>query len=133
LWSAPITTDEDRKQLLRTLLEEVNISLHRDHTEGRADLMLRWKGDAPHGNCHSPPVASKASLRHSWGIPCHQPSDDPQEGELLTVADTANQLGLAPSTLHRWLATDSSPANSSPLAHPGGSGSPTTSARALRR
>jgi hypothetical protein len=43
------------------------------------------------------------SLRHSWGIPCHQPSDDPQEGELLTVADAANQLGLAPSTLHRWL------------------------------
>ena len=37
------------------------------------------------------------------GIPCHQPSDDPQEGELLTVADAANQLGLAPSTLHRWL------------------------------
>src|SRR4029077_21268853 len=25
-------------------------------------------------------------------------------GELLTVTDAANQLGLAPSTLHRWLA-----------------------------
>ena len=43
------------------------------------------------------------SLRHHHEIPCHQPSDDPQEGELLTVADAAAELGLAPSTLHRWL------------------------------
>ena len=42
-------------------------------------------------------------LRHYWGIPCHQPADDPQEGELLTVAAAAAELGLAPSTLHRWL------------------------------
>jgi transposase-like protein len=149
LWSAPTTTDKDRKQLLRTLLEEVNISLHRDHTEGRADLVLRWKGGAitelsvpikrkpptirtnddtidllRRLAVHYPDAkiagilnrqgrrtarklsftASRVqSLRHSWGIPCHQPNDDPQEGELLTVADAANQLGLAPSTLHRWL------------------------------
>ena len=43
------------------------------------------------------------SLRHHRGIPCHQPRDDCREGELLTVADAAHQLGLAPSTLHRWL------------------------------
>jgi hypothetical protein len=43
------------------------------------------------------------SLRHHWKIACYQPSDDPREGELLTVADAAQQLGLAPSTLHRWL------------------------------
>ena len=43
------------------------------------------------------------SLRHHWGIPRHQPSDDPPEGDLLTVADAARQLGLAPSTLHRWV------------------------------
>ena len=46
VWSAPTTTEKDRKQLLRTLLEEVNINLHRDHTEGRAELVLRWKGAA---------------------------------------------------------------------------------------
>jgi DNA invertase Pin-like site-specific DNA recombinase/uncharacterized protein YndB with AHSA1/START domain len=149
LWSAPTTTDKDRKQLLRTLLEDVTISLHRDHTEGRADLVLRWKGGAitelsvpikrkppkirtdedtidllRRLAVHYPDAkiagilnrqgrrtarklsftASRVqSLRHSWGIPCHQPSDDPQKGELLTVADAANQLGLAPSTLHRWL------------------------------
>ncbi len=149
VWSAPTTTDKDRKQLLRALLEEVNISLHRDHTEGRADLVLRWKGGAiselsvpikrkppkirtdedtielvrrlavhyPDAkiagilNRQSRRTARKLSftasrvqsLRHHWDIPCYQPSDDPQEGELLTVADAATQLGLAPSTLHRWL------------------------------
>jgi hypothetical protein len=35
--------------------------------------------------------------------PCHQPGNAPTEGEPLTVADAAHQLGLAPSTLHRWL------------------------------
>ncbi len=43
------------------------------------------------------------SLRHHWGIPCHQPSDQQQEGELLNVTQAARQLGIAPSTLLRWL------------------------------
>ena len=46
VWSAATTTDKDRKQLLRTLLDEVGISVHRDHDQGRADLVLRWKGGA---------------------------------------------------------------------------------------
>jgi DNA invertase Pin-like site-specific DNA recombinase/uncharacterized protein YndB with AHSA1/START domain len=46
VWSATSTTDRDRKQLLRALLEEVNISLHRDHTGGQARLVLCWKGGA---------------------------------------------------------------------------------------
>jgi DNA invertase Pin-like site-specific DNA recombinase/transposase-like protein len=149
VWSATTTTDKDRKQLLRTLLEEVNISLHRDHTDPHADLVLRWKGGAisdlsvpikrkppkirtdedtidllrrlathyPDAkiagilNRHGRRTARKLSftasrvqsLRHHWKIPCYQPGDDPQEGELLTVADAAKELGLAPSTLHRWL------------------------------
>ena len=45
-WSAPTTTDKDRKQLLRSLLEEVNITVHRDHTDAHAELLLRWKGGA---------------------------------------------------------------------------------------
>jgi hypothetical protein len=44
-----------------------------------------------------------ASLRHHWNIPCHQPTDRPQEGELLNVSTAARQLGIAPSTLLRWL------------------------------
>ena len=45
-WSAPTTTDKDRKQLLRSLLDEVNINVHRDHTDAHAELLLRWKGGA---------------------------------------------------------------------------------------
>ena len=46
VWSAPTTTDKDRKQLLRSLLDEVNITVHRDHTDAHAELLLRWKGGA---------------------------------------------------------------------------------------
>jgi DNA invertase Pin-like site-specific DNA recombinase len=150
VWSAATTTDKDRKRLLRSLLDEVNISVHRDHDDSRADLILRWKGGAITELSvplkRTPPrrlrteedtidllrrlavhypdatiagilnrqgrrtarglsfTASRVqSLRHHWKIPRHQPSDDPEEGALLTVAEAANQLGLAPSTLHRWL------------------------------
>ncbi|MBV9206231.1 MAG: recombinase family protein [Actinobacteria bacterium] len=46
VWDAPTTTDKDRKQLLRTLLDEVNIILHRDDPGPHARLVLRWKGGA---------------------------------------------------------------------------------------
>jgi hypothetical protein len=46
VWSAATTTDKDRKKLLRTLLDEVGIGVHRDHDQARADLVLRWKGGA---------------------------------------------------------------------------------------
>jgi DNA invertase Pin-like site-specific DNA recombinase len=58
VWTAPTTTDRDRKELLRTLLEEVIISVHK--TPPHAHVRLRWKGGAitpveiplPH---HAPP------------------------------------------------------------------------------
>jgi DNA invertase Pin-like site-specific DNA recombinase len=46
VWDAPTTTDKDRKQLLRTLLEEVNITARRDGPDPHARLILRWKGGA---------------------------------------------------------------------------------------
>ena len=46
VWDAPTTTDKDRKQLLRTLIDEVNITLHRDGPSPCASLVLRWKGGA---------------------------------------------------------------------------------------
>jgi DNA invertase Pin-like site-specific DNA recombinase len=149
VWAAPTSTDKDRKQLLRTLLQEVNITVHRDGPDPHADLILRWKGGAiseltvplrrPQPKirteedtidllrrlvAHYPDAkiagifnrqgrrtarglsftASRVqSLRHHWKIPCHQPSDRPQEGELLNVTAAATQLGIAPSTLLRWL------------------------------
>jgi DNA invertase Pin-like site-specific DNA recombinase len=149
VWNAPATTDKDRKQLLRTLLEEVNITLHREGTNPHATLVLRWKGSAISEltvplrrrqpkirtdedtvglirrlAVHYPDAqiagilnrqgrrtargmsytASRVqSLRHHWKIPCHQPNDDPREGELLNVTQAARQLNIAPSTLLRWL------------------------------
>jgi predicted DNA-binding transcriptional regulator AlpA len=44
VWTAATTTDRDRKELLRTLLEEVVLNLKR--AEGRAHLTLRWRGGA---------------------------------------------------------------------------------------
>jgi predicted DNA-binding transcriptional regulator AlpA len=44
VWQAPTTTDRDRKELLRTLLEEVSLDLKR--AEERAHLTLRWRGGA---------------------------------------------------------------------------------------
>jgi DNA invertase Pin-like site-specific DNA recombinase len=44
VWSAPTTSDRDRKELLRALLEEVIIALQRD--EFRTQLTMRWRGGA---------------------------------------------------------------------------------------
>jgi DNA invertase Pin-like site-specific DNA recombinase len=44
VWRATTTTDRDRKELLRTLLEEVVFNLKR--AEGHAHLTLRWRGGA---------------------------------------------------------------------------------------
>jgi DNA invertase Pin-like site-specific DNA recombinase len=42
VWTAPTTTDRDRKELFRTLLEEVIVAVYR--SERRAHLTLRWRG-----------------------------------------------------------------------------------------
>ena len=42
VWTAPTTTDRDRKELLRALLEEVLVRV--DRPERRAHLTLRWRG-----------------------------------------------------------------------------------------
>jgi DNA invertase Pin-like site-specific DNA recombinase/uncharacterized protein YndB with AHSA1/START domain/predicted DNA-binding transcriptional regulator AlpA len=44
VWTATTSTDRDRKELLRTLLEEVIFDLKR--AEGMAHLTLRWRGGA---------------------------------------------------------------------------------------
>lgn len=45
------------------------------------------------------------SLRHYWKIPAFKPgpADQEPEGELLNVTTAARDLGIAPSTLLRWL------------------------------
>ena len=44
VWQAPTTTARDKKELLRALLEEVIIAVHKN--EYRSHLTLRWRGGA---------------------------------------------------------------------------------------
>ena len=43
-WQTPTTSSRDKKELLRTLIEEVIVSVQKQ--ERRADLTLRWRGGA---------------------------------------------------------------------------------------
>ena len=148
VWTAPTTTDRDRKELLRALLEEVMVTVNQP--ERSAHLSLRWKGGAlteidlslprlkPRGlhtdedtisllrrlavhypddviagilNRQGRRTASGerftanqvGSLRRYRNIPRYEPAAEPPTGDLVTLKDAAQSLGLAASTLHRWI------------------------------
>jgi hypothetical protein len=148
VWDAPTTTDRDRKELLRNLLEEVKINVLPE--ENKAHVVLCWKTSTVseldvvwrvprpatirtdeetiellrrlavhHPDTVIAAVLNRqgrktatgesftanrvASLRRHWNIPCFQTPATPPEGELRTVQAAANQLGVAASTLLRWL------------------------------
>jgi hypothetical protein len=89
-----IRTDEDTIDLLRRL------AVH--YPDAKIAGILNRQGRCTAGGLSF--TASRVQpLRHHWRIPCHQPSTDPMEGELLNVTAAAKQLGIAPSTLLRWL------------------------------
>jgi DNA invertase Pin-like site-specific DNA recombinase len=146
--TASTTTDRDRKELLRTLLEEVKINVLTE--EGKIRLGLRWKTSsvteldlvwkvprtspirtdedtidlmrrlaAHHPDTVIAGVLNRqgrktatgenftanrvASLRNHWEIPCYQAPATAPQGPLLTVEAAADELGIAASTLLRWL------------------------------
>ena len=147
VWSAPTTSDRDRKQLIRCLIEEVIVDV--DRRERRATLTMRWQGGALTELTVPLPKPQPAirtaedtiallerlaahyddatiaailnrqgrrsatgerftqlivrGLRRYRGIPAHKPPVEAPAGELLPVVKAAEQLGVAPSTLHRWL------------------------------
>jgi len=148
LWSAPSTSLRDKKELLRTLLEEVGVSVYRE--QYRALLKLRWRGGLltecdvslprsrpatvrtdedtvglvrrlalHHDDAMIASILNRqerttayglrftqnlvGNLRRSWGIPRFEPADHPAAGELLSIQQTAKTLGIAASTLHRWI------------------------------
>jgi DNA invertase Pin-like site-specific DNA recombinase len=148
VWDAPTTTARDKKELLRSLLEDISIAVERD--DERAHVILRWRGgaltelDVPLPRSHPPRIRTDedslaliqrlaphypdgviagilnrqgrrtargerftanqvGSLRRYRDIPrCAPPASSP-EGELVTIQKAAEILGVAPSTLHRWL------------------------------
>jgi uncharacterized protein YndB with AHSA1/START domain len=148
VWTAPTTTDRDRKELLRTLLEEVILKVERK--ESHADLTLRWRGgmttklDLPLKRyqaqgpttdedtmsllrrlaAHYPDdtiagilnrqgrktaygerftTQQVGSLRRYHEIPRFESSHESPIGESVPVMKAAKILGVAASTLHRWL------------------------------
>src|SRR6266478_4572308 len=147
IWQAPTTSPRDKKELLRAVIEEVIITVDKDHN--RAHLTLRWRGDAiveidldlprrsemvrtdedtvalvrrlanhyPDGVIagilnrqqrktaygHRFTANLVSSLRRNWDIPCFERPTTPPDGELLTVAQIASELGVATSTVHRWV------------------------------
>jgi hypothetical protein len=148
VWSAPTTSDRDRKELLRTLLEDVTLSVERE--KSNAHLTLRWRGGlfsevgVPLRRSHPAPIRTAedtidllrrlashysdaviagilnrqgrktatglsftanrvSSLRTHWNIPCFKSQSQSSDGECMTVERAARTLGVAPSTLHRWL------------------------------
>jgi hypothetical protein len=89
-----IRTDEDTIALIRRL------AVHYPDAK-IAGILNRQHRRTARGLSYT--ASRVQSLRHHWGIPCHQPSDKVQEGALLNVTQAARQLGIAPSTLLRWL------------------------------
>jgi len=148
VWDAPTTTDRDKKELLRALLDDVVMAIER--AEGRAHLTLRWRGGTvteldvslPRSNPprirtdedslalirrlapHYPDAviagilnrqgrrtargerftaAHVGNLRRYRHIARCEPPAALPDGDLVTIKKAAEILGVAPSTLHRWL------------------------------
>ncbi len=143
-----MTTARDKKELLRTVLEEVMVLAPRGEPYIR--ITLRWRTgmlseielDRPRkrratirtgedtvdlvrrlAQFHSDAVIAAilnrqekttayglpfnsnrvGNLRRNWNIPCFDPATRPTDGELVNIAQAAKILGVATSTVHRWL------------------------------
>ncbi len=147
VWAAASTTDRDRKQLLRCLIEEVVLDVAREKRQ--ATVTIRWQGGAITELAVTLPKPQPAirtdedtiellgrlathyddgtiagilnrqgrrsatgerfttiivgGLRRYRNIPAYKPPTEAPDGELLPVGKAAEQLGVAASTLHRWL------------------------------
>jgi hypothetical protein len=90
----PLRTDEQTLTLLRRL------AVH--YPDAMIASILNRQGRRTARGARFTAI-SVASLRQHWHIPRYQPPPEPPDGELVTVTEAARQLGIAPSTLHRWL------------------------------
>ena len=146
IWDAPTTTNRDRKQLLRCLIEEVQLRTEPDHHR----VKIVWKGGSSsertlsrrRGNCthatsedtielvrklaaalddrqiavvlnkhgrrtgmgnpFTKPRVASLRVTHSIGACPPRPAPDPVSGPF-TADEAADELGLSPGTIHRWL------------------------------
>jgi len=89
-----IRTDDDTIELIRRL------AAHYD--DGRiAGILNRQGRRSARGERFTAIIVG--GLRRYRGIPAHQPHTEPSDGELVPVYKAADELGVAPSTIFRWL------------------------------
>jgi hypothetical protein len=93
--TSSIRTDEDTLELIRRLAVH-----YPDATI--AGILNRQGRKTARGERFT--ANRVGSLRRYRAIPRHQPTEGPQEGRLVTVQGAADILGVAASTIHRWLA-----------------------------
>jgi excisionase family DNA binding protein len=146
LWNAPPTTPRDRKELLRTLVSEVVVTIKQEPR--RAEVEIVWEGGAR--SALQVPLVRRGTernrtsedtvelirrlaahtadrqiaavlnkqgrrtgtglpfsqsrvkyVRQQHGIPAAPPAD--RDGELMTIEQAAEQLGVSNATVYRWL------------------------------
>ena len=90
----PLHTDEKTLSLLRRLAVHYPDAMI-------ASILNRQGRRSARGERFT--AISVAGLRTYRRIPRYQPPTDPPDGHLLTVTEAARELGVAASTLHRWL------------------------------
>jgi DNA invertase Pin-like site-specific DNA recombinase len=91
----PVRTDEDTIDLVRRLAVHYPDAII-------AGILNRQGRQTALGDRFT--QGKVGNLRRYWKIPRFEPSMRSEEGELVTVAKAAQILGIATSTMHRWLA-----------------------------
>lgn len=91
---APVRTDEDVIALVRRLAQ-----YHDDATI--AGILNRQERATARGLRFTQNLVG--NLRRSWDIPRCTASTDSSAGDLMSIRQTARELGIAASTIHRWL------------------------------
>jgi DNA invertase Pin-like site-specific DNA recombinase len=92
--TAPIRTDEETVQLVRRLAAHYPDAVIAGILNRQARHTATGKRFTTNRVC---------SLRTHWGIPRFQHPSEPPAAELATVKRASEILGVAPSTVHRWL------------------------------
>jgi DNA invertase Pin-like site-specific DNA recombinase len=90
-----VRTDEDTVELVRRLAVHYPDAVI-------AGILNRQGRHTAYGDRFT--LNKVGNLRRYWKIPRFEPSSNPAEGEVVTVAKAAEILGVVPSTLFRWLA-----------------------------
>jgi len=91
---APVRTDEDTVALVRRLAVHYPDAVI-------AGILNRQQRTTAYG--HRFTANHVGSLRRHWNIARYEPPATPPEGEMLTIKQIAQTLGVATSTIHRWL------------------------------